>query len=72
MGVIPAKEDADFRILQASAGFPHLIDAAPLLRSDLLPLDSARHSPLEGKNRKVGTEDVFCLNFGVEVWKTNR
>ena len=59
MGVIPAKENPDFRFLPAFAGFPRFIDTAPLSRSDLLPPDPARHFPLEGKNRKVGTDNVF-------------
>ena len=58
-GVIPAKTNPDFRFLPAFAGFPHFIDAAPLSRSDFLPPDPARHFPLEGKNRKVGTEGRF-------------
>ena len=58
-GVIPAKANSDFRFLPGFAGFPHFIDAAPPHRSDLLPPDPARHFPLEGKTRKVGTMQNF-------------
>ena len=59
MGVIRAKDDADFRFLPTFAGFSRFIDAAPLSRSDLLPPDPTRHFPLEGKTRKLGTEGRF-------------
>ena len=62
MGVIPAKEDADFRFLPGFLSFPHFIDAAPLFRSDLLPPEPARHFPHEGKTRKVGTDGFFKQN----------
>ena len=45
------------------SGFPRIIDAAPLSRSDLLPPDPARLSPLEGKKRKLGTGEVLLPEF---------
>jgi len=63
MGVISAKKNTDFRFLPGFAGFLHFIDAAPLLRYDLLPPDPARHFPLECKTRKVGTMGILGLQI---------
>ena len=53
------KNEPGLSVFTGFSQFPHFIDAAPLSRSDLLPPDSARHFPHEGKNRKVGPRGIF-------------
>ena len=49
-------------------GFLRFIEVALLSRFDLLPPEPARHSALEGKNRKVGTKASFS-EFLLVFWE---